>query len=235
MKKSTLIACLFCLISYTGLAQDKGYLIFTIGPSFPTGDFASKNLTNEHAAFASTGAIFDLAFAYKLGKNFGLAAVLRGQSNTTDAQAIADESARQYPGINWTVETQSWGLGALLIGGNGSFPICTSNKTSFEVRALIGFGSATSPQLKITGSSSGNLAWVNQASATASSAAYLIGAGFKFNVGSKVCLLTTLDYFGSKPEFKNVLMTASTGDSQKNTFSQSIETINLGIGFGFRL
>ena len=54
------------------------------------GDLASKDIDNESAGFATSGAIFDITVAYKLGKGpFGITAMLRGQIATQFAK-LAD-------------------------------------------------------------------------------------------------------------------------------------------------
>lgn len=231
---------IFSLIAFTTIvlqsqAQDKkGYIGFSIGPSIPMGDLASKDFDNDAAGFAKTGAIFDISFAYKLGNgNFGITALLRGQSNSTDAQSLADEFANQVAGVNWTVESDGWGIGGLMFGGFGSLPI--SEKSSFDTRAMIGFLSATSPEITVTGSGPGGTAWIKQGNAGTISFAYLIGAGFKFDIGKNLYLLTNLDYLGSNPEFRNVETTTSDGTREKSTWSQSMGTINFSAGIALKL
>ncbi len=198
------------------------------------GDLASKDANNDAAGWANSGAIFDISFAYKLGDgNFGVTALLRGQANPTDAQALADEIANQVAGVNWTVESTGWGIGGLMLGGFGSFPI--SEKASFDTRAMVGFLSATSPEITITGTVPGGTAWIKQGRTSASSFAYLLGAGFKFNVGRKLYLLTNLDYLGSNPEFRNVETTTSLGTRERSTWSQSMGTLNLSIGIALKI
>jgi hypothetical protein len=216
-------------------AQDeKGFIGVSIGPSIPLGDLASKNPNNDAAGWANTGAIFEISFAYKLGGgNFGVTALLRGQANPYDAQALADELANQVTGVNWTVETTAWGIGGLMFGGFGSFPI--SEKASFDTRAMIGFLSTTSPEITSTISGPGGTAWFKRGSTDASSFAYLIGAGFKFDVRRKLYLLTNLDYLSTNPEFRNVETTTSLGTRVKSTWSQSMKTLNLSIGIALKI
>jgi len=235
MKKIIFSLLAMTILSSFSRAQDeKGYIGFSLGPSIPLGDLASKNVNNAAAGWAKTGAIFDISFAYKLGNgNFGISALLRGQSNPTDAQSIVDEIANQSSGINWSVESGSWGMGGLMFGGFGSFPI--SEKASFDTRVMIGFLSATSPEINITGSGLGGTVWVKQSSAGSTSFAYMFGAGFKFDIGRKLYLLTNLDYLGSNPEFRGVETTASDGTRVKNTWSQRIGTINLSLGLALKI
>lgn len=236
MKKSafTLVA-LFAIISL-GYSQDdsKGHIGISLGPSIPLGDLSSKDADNDAAGWANAGAILDISFAYKLGNgNFGVTGLLRGQFNPTDAQGLADELANQAGGVVWTVESDGWGIGGLMFGGFGSFPI--SEKASFDTRAMIGFLSASSPEFTITGTGSGGTAWVRQGSASSNSFAYLIGAGFKFDIGSKLYLLTNLDYLGSNPEFSDVTTTTSDGFRETDTWSQNMGTLNLSVGIALKL
>jgi len=198
------------------------------------GDLASKDADRDEAGWANTGAILDISFAYKLGSgNFGITALLRGQANPTDAQSLADELANQTSGVRWTVESASWGIGGFMFGGFGSFPI--SDRTSFDARAMLGYLSATSPEITITGSGSGGTAWAKQSRTATSSFAYLFGAGFKFELGKKLYLLTNIDYLGSNPEFRNVELTTSLGTREKNTWNQSMGTLNLSIGVAVKI
>jgi hypothetical protein len=215
-------------------SQDKGYVAISLGTNIPIGDFASSDANNKSAGYATTGGISDISFAYKFGENFGMSALIRGQANPTDAQSFADEIAKQFPGSNVTVDSKTWGIGGLMFGGYGSFPI--SEKVSFDTRAMIGFLNATSPDITVTLTGSGGSAWVKMNSTSSTAFSYLIGAGFKYDAGRKVCLFANIDYLGANPEFKNVETTDNTGATlSTNTFSQSFGTISFSIGIGLRL
>lgn len=224
---------IFLLTATKCLSQDKGYIAISVGPSIPIGDFASKNGNNSSAGWATSGAIFDISFAYKLGQKFGLSGLLRGQTNSIDNSALASEFVKQNGG-SWTVSSKAWTLGGFMFGAYGSLPI--SDKVSFDTRAMIGFLNATSPEINTTLNGTGGAAWLKQSSVSAISFSYLIGGGFKFNVNDKICLLANIDYFGAKPEFIDVEITSSAGGApQKSTFSQGFGAINFGFGIGLRL
>lgn len=233
--KNLLSLILILLLNTIGLyAQDKGYIAVSLGPSIPLGDFASKDIDKESAGFAKTGAIFDISFGYKLGKNFGVSALLRGQANKTDAQAMANEMVSKIPfEMNVRVESQAWSLGALMVGGYGSFPV--EKKFSVESRLMIGFISATLPKVTFDLSDADGSGWVKRSSTTGTSFAYLIGAGIKYDAGKRVSVLANIDYMGANPEFSDVEVTNSIGDYSKNTFSQKYGSINIGFGVGYRL
>ena len=233
MKKRFFAVLIISICILGGFAQDKnGHVGISLGPSIPIGDLSSKDYDNASAGWANTGGIFDISFAYKLGKgNFGITALLRGQANPYDAQAYANELANQLSGVVWTVDTKAWGIGGLLVGGFGSVPI--SPKTNFESRAMIGFLTAVSPEITVTAIGTGGAAWARQSSATATSFAYMIGAGFSLDLGNNMFLLSNLDYLGSKPEFRDVETISSDGTRLVDTWSQGMGAINLSVGIGF--
>ncbi len=221
-------------LTTNGFSQDKGYVAISLGLSTPIGDFASKAPNNSSAGYATPGAVFDVSFGYKFGKYFGMAVLLRGQANGMDAQAIADELSMQMPvGVNGMVESGAWSIGGFMVGGYGSFPI--SKKVSFESRIMFGFLSATSPEVTIDLAGYGATAWVKQESASSLAFAHLLGVGFKYDVGRRICLLANFDYLGAKPEFRKVETITSLGTIESNTYSQTFGTINYGIGIGYRL
>jgi len=234
MKKKILSIVVILIIATISFGQDsRGYIGFSFGPSFPLGEFASKDLDTEDAGYATTGFLFDISFAYKLGDGkFGFTALLRAQANPTDVQAMADKLAELVPGVFWTVEGQAWGTAGFLFGGFAPFPL--SEKTKLEIKGMIGFLSASSPELTITGSGGGESIWIKQSSGNASSFAYLIGAGFKFDLSRRLYLLTNLDYLGAKPEFSDIEITASDGSSETDTRSQSMGTFNLSAGIALK-
>lgn len=226
---------LFLLTVSHLFAQEKGYLALSLGPSIPTGDFASKNMDNRSAGFAKVGAIFDLSFSYKLDKYFGVIAMLRGQANKTDAQAMADEMIKQMPIDNITIatESESWSIGAFFIGSYGTFPI--QKDLSFESRLMLGFLSATAPKTTFNLSTPDGTGWVKQSSATGTSFAYLFGMGLKYNAGKKICMLANMDYMGGTPKYKNIEVTSSIGYDEKGDYYQSIGSFNFSVGVGYRL
>ncbi len=233
--KKIIVFITLLLVTMQSYSQDtKGYIGFSLGPSIPMGDLASKDINKNSAGFAETGAFVDLSFAYKLGgSNFGITALLRAQANSTNLQSMANALANEYPGYTWTIESDGWALSGLMFGGFGSFPV--SENVSFDTKAMIGFLNAGSPNLTITVSEPGGTGWISSSRATTRSFAYLIGAGFKFSLGKKLYLLTNLDYIGSNPEFTDVETKTSDGNRSTDTWSQKMGTMNFGIGIALKI
>jgi len=233
--KYPILLVTFCLfVATTAHSQDKGYIAIAIGPSIPIGDFASKDPNNDSAGLAATGAIFDISFVYLFGKNFGAAALIRGQANSPDTDVLAQELSAKLPAnVRYDIDTGTWTVGGGFIGGYGSFPI--SKKLSFESKIMIGSITASSPTIDIYLTNGIDAEWVKQESITSSAFAYLFGVGFKFNAGRRFCLLANVDYMASKPEFKNVEIISSDGGIDLNTWRQPFTTINIGLGIGYRI
>jgi len=197
------------------------------------GDFASKDPNNNAAGFAKGGLLIDLGFNLKLNKNFGLTALIRRQSSTTDAQAMADEISKNFgAGTTTTVNSGNWVIGGYMGGASGSFPL--NDKISIETKALIGFLTASSPSIKIDITDGSNSVWVEQEKASSTAFSYLIGAGLKFDLSDKFCLLANIDYLGSNPEFVGVVTKNSLGQSEKDTWSQGFSTLNYSVGLGYK-
>ena len=221
-------------ITVLGNSQDKGYIALSAGPSFPTGDFGSKDVNNESAGLANTGAIIDLTFAQKFGKTFGLTLMLRGQVNGVDTDPLLKELIVEAPDVSWSPESENWTIGGIFGGLYGSFPMDASGIVTFDSRAMIGYLNATSPQITINGNYLGTNFWVGTESSYADAFAYLLGAGVRFNLGTHLCLLTNLDYLGATPEFLQVATVTITGDYSTNSYQQKFGTVNVGVGIGWR-
>lgn len=232
MKKILLLIILSIFSYIYSYSQNKGSVGISLGPSIPIGGFASKDINNNSAGYAKTGALLDISLSYKLGKYFGVSALLRGQTDNFDNASFGIDLANQT-GSNWSVSSKPWSMGGLMLGGYGSFLV--SQKVSFDIKALIGFLRVTSPEINTTLSGSGGSGWLKQNSVVSTSFSYILSGGFKLDIGKKTYLLTNLDYLASNPEFRNVEVVSSLGGApQISTFRQNIQTINFSLGIGLK-
>ena len=228
--KSLKLFAIALSLTLNAFCQDKGFVAINIGPSIPIGDFASGDENKEKAGFAKTGFFADLSFGYKLGNIFGIGATVRTQSNSYDSQSIEDILNLVDPSIMTKITADPWKCSGLLAGLYGSVPI-KEGKTTFDFRSQIGFMDCRTPAITMSLSAFGFSESFSMGSSSSTSFAYLLGAGFKFDVSSKICINTGIDYVGTSPEFK--IQDFDTGET--TTYSQPISTINIGVGAGIRL
>lgn len=210
-------------------SQDKGYISLSYRVNVPTGDFGSSDITNAGAGFAEVGSGGNLCFAYLLGKNYGISALTRGTTNPLNASTIL-ELFSVY-GVT-SVSYSDWTSGAYMVGGYGSFPLSTT--INFEVKPMIGILSINSPHTIYEGE---NGLWIEQVSASASSFAFLLDAGLRFNVSKRICLLADMDYFYSSPDFttSTYYQSNSVSPSYSTTkFTQHVGGFDFMGGVGWR-
>ena len=231
MKKNLFLLLVILFNFLQGFSQNKSMVSISMGPSFAVGNFANKNPNNSTSGIATTGVVFDIHFTHLLNENLGIAAILRGQSNATDAKAIEDEMKKMYPQVQWSVQSNYWGIGGLLFGGFGTWPLY--NKCSFDAKFLIGIANATSPEITITGKSALSTEWVKQNSTPSNTFAFMPGVGLNVHPTNRISILLNLDYLLANPDFINVNTYSSTGQLVKYAFSQKMETINISLGFGW--
>ena len=146
--------------------------------------------------FANTGLQINLInYGYLFSENFGISAMWFGAA---------------HPSIS--VGFEPWSYGGIMAGPLLSFPL--SDILEWDFRPMIGYAVTTFPV---------NPNIVISANNQASSFAWNLGTNLRVNVGKKVSLLFSVDYFSTKPEFKDFI------------FKPTIGTISLGSGVAYRL
>lgn len=222
-------------LSINAMSQDKGYIGLSGGYSIPYGDFGSTNAKESSSGFAKSGLLFDLHMGFKINENIGITAKLRAQVNPTDAQALAEgiiQESNLPIGTSFSLNSGFWTMSGAMIGGYGILKL--QEKLFLEPKLLVGYLSATSPEIKIDFSSSQIPLILTQKEATASAISILMGANLRYNIGERFCLLGTIDYLTARPEFKNIEITNSIGPTETITFTQNFSTLNISVGFGIR-
>lgn len=101
-----------------------------------------------------------------------------------------------------------WSYGGLMVGPLLSFPI--AEKVEWDFRPMIGYSVTTTPRIGLV-------------EEDASAFAFNIGTVFRINVGEKVSLLLSADYFSTNPEFEGFGV------------SQRVSTIAFGFGIAYRI
>ncbi len=233
MKPRLLLSLLLIFISVCGHSQYRGYLAVSLGPSFPTSDFQNQDIDSDNAGIATIGATIDVSIAQKLGDIFGVTAMFRGKTNSTNNKPLLNELYNQNSNATWIVNGDNWDLSGLLFGVLASFEN-KSGQTNFETKAMIGYMDTYSPELNISGTQSNNSAWLIRNKTYSNAVAYLLGVGIKFEISHNLCILSNIDYSHTTPEFVDVFTETSSGNSYLETFKQKIDTFNFLIGIGLK-
>ena len=230
MKKTFLTLSLF-LTATIAFAQDKGFVTVNFGSSIPLGDFAGTDINNNSSGFAQTGYLFDATLGLKFSKYFGTTILIRSQVNQFDEETFAEHATKEI-GYKATVNSTAWYIGNYMIGTYGSFPI--SKNFTLEPRMMVGFLTATSPEMTLKATAGSIPFWVTKNSSSSGSLSYLFGIGYKVNAGKHICISFNLDYLGTSTQFNNVETTDSFGGIDFTSWNQNIETFSLSAGIGFR-
>jgi hypothetical protein len=234
MKKLVLSTALVFAVTLAFAQEDdrRGFLAISLGAAVPFGDFASTQTDNDDAGFALTGGNVNLSFGYKLGETLGLMAMLNGGSNPLNTDALEDEFRSNFSQASWSVKSDPWSYGTLMLGGFASFP--TSSRSSFDVRLLLGVLRSTTPQIDATASIAGVSTTATRESKSVTTGAFDVGFVYRYRITDPLCILVSADFLTANPRFENV-QTRSVLGTRTDNFDQNLRVINLNLGVAFLL
>ena len=147
----------FILFSNFLFAQDndtlphkRGYFGIAVGAGFPLQTFLKKDFTNSKSGFANTGSNLQFNFLRNVYKNWGV--IIRGNINTNpyDVNELAksyNSANNKYNSINYTVNAKNWYCIGGMVGLNYTIPI---HDFAVQIKGLIGYQYAESPQVRVT-------------------------------------------------------------------------------------
>ena len=224
MKKIIGFLSIFFLTSLTVSAQEnevqkenKFFVAFTGGPSFPIGQFGDSKLTetNDEAGFAKTGYNLNLNFGYQATENFGLALSMMYARHQLDMDGIHQ--------IDPTIKADHWQYYGILIGPIVTAPI--SEKVKLDFKVLGGASNVNFPLISVENLVSSKENW-------ATAFTWQIGTNLRYNFSPNACFISNLDYTYTKP--KTTYLIGSNGDSIKEEVQQKMGIVNFTIGIGIR-
>ncbi len=220
--------------------SEKVFVGLSVGPCIPLSDYKSTDLSKEESGFAKVGFNFNISVGYRLSRNFSLAALVTGSTNSINRSALQDEitdiNTEELPNTSWSGEAGTWGIGGILIGGLATLPL--SSRFFIDFRALFGIYTAYSPEYTLYASTiiqgSPVTYTFEREKYHGTSFSYNFGTGLKYKMGNKY-LIVNADYTASKPEFKDVKFHNIDGTINTQTFKQDINSLNVTIGLGYYL
>lgn len=247
MKKIILILTVYLIAVTNCFSQKdarKGFASFNLGLSIPIGNFGSKDFSDNNAGYAATGIVSQITFGYKFHPNIGILGISQGQANAVNIGEFAQDLANYYGASNPSgntsvaVESSVYSLSGMMAGLFGSFRI--AKKLNFEPRLLIGLSTATRPKItQETYDGGKKLTTFIDEQASTLTFSYMLGAGAKFDISDKLCLLSNIDFNAANAYWENVqsISIGHISDTIKiNEFDQQqkFRTINISMGVGFR-
>ncbi|MEO5570102.1 MAG: outer membrane beta-barrel protein [Bacteroidia bacterium] len=238
MKRTIYILIFICLVVFAASAQSKsseassedkkGFIGLSLGPAFSYTDFASKDINNENAGFAKTGFNLNVSFGYRLGRHFGIAAMLCGNSNSFD-NAGFEKIFSTLAQVNST----PWKSNGVMAGGYYS---SASSKVSFEMRLVIGYANTTSPEISVRLTDfSGAQVDLLQESVSGGTLCSDFGVGLKAALSEKFSFLGNLDFYATEPELSNVRTYIDGVLYDSSTLKQRVSIITITAGIAYNL
>jgi len=234
MKKKFFFTPGFLLVIIYSYSQEKeNYFKVSAGPSFPFGNYSSKNLKNSKSGFAKTGQQVNISYTYKLTKKVGLTASLYAQRNPVDGKALARQFSEQDFAVpisfgnstntgapqpftsvyysNWRFDKHAWLAASFLAGAAVELPFNKNENLSFIANAMIGIIGVKSPELQGTSTTDTTNASVHQNSASAFGVTWLVRRGVKYTITKKISLVVAADYNATNNMvFKNIKSVVTT-------------------------
>lgn len=227
MKKSLFLS-LIVFASFSVYAQNfkkESSITIAVGPSFPIGEFANKNLYDDKAGLASVGGFASLAYEHRFSKFFGVVASASGRIHGVDKNALQTYALPTGSGSSLSLRTSTWRFLRVVVGLSQTIPIAKKEMLSLEIRELIGIQFSNSPEIQTLGFIPG-IGSINnvEGSQSANSLAYGLGIGLNYKVSNNLKLKMFGDYQGASPKFTYVNTTAI-----KDIY-QETGVVNVGIG-----
>ena len=215
---------------------DFGFFGASAGVAVPLGSFASKDYLNYYSGYADDGYFVNfINFHHRLSKNYGIGVNWTRSAFNLDEDKYMEPYADFYQDLTFLgINDDPWVLHSIMANGIVTIP---HSFLDLDVRIAIGLGHAIRPNLTITAfeTSTGYLAldWVQEKSVM-NDFAWGFGTSLRFHILNDLDFFVTADYLRYATTF-NVKNVYNYSDTETELVDQTIEMIQLGLGFGYRL
>lgn len=203
-----LVFDVFAIGQTTNENPENDFFSFTAGPSFPIGEFASKNANNFQAGLAKTGYVIELKYAHQFDELFAVTSSAAYARYGIDKSKINDGATSIKP----------WEYYSLLIG-----PMITGNiskKIVLDMGALTGIAYINAPKVNV------NNEVVSKRNNT-NAIPLKFAIDFRFLFTPKAYFFSGVNYLYMRPHFN------TTVQSTDISFKQQMNTIGVNAGLGF--
>lgn len=221
--------CLFCMLGFSQTLVKKSSIYIQFGPSFPIGDFGKDDRNNYESGYAETGFLGDVNYTFKLTKNFGFLADVRGRMYRQSLNDDSDNSLKYKYG-KWK-----------FLGATAGFLQCVvlskNDKLNLEFRETAGLQFNQSPEINVVvGGVFGSPQTYKTPSYSATSFSYVLGLGFNYRVTDKLKLRLFADYNGANVNFDQPFKVTNDPEyMRKQSLRQKVNSVDAGLGLGIDL
>jgi opacity protein-like surface antigen len=237
MKK--IILALGIIVSGAPVFAQKNVSMFSVsingGIASPMGNFAKGDYADQTSGFAKLGGNFNIIGAFRVHKNFGIAALVGySQFGYKGSQSLSDGYKEDSGTDSTTLYLKGHNSSFSVLAGP-YFSIPAGKKVAVTLRAMGGYVHAHLAGFQIFYEDYLTNA-MTQEESSAGAFGFQAGAGLQYNIDSKIFIAANADYFYSKPTF-NIKYDDFVVNSGRrlSTYSQPVEGINttLGVGISF--
>jgi opacity protein-like surface antigen len=202
----------------------KSFIVLHGGPSFPLGDFASNDFTNnENAGLAKTGFTINLGYGYHIKKNMGIAAGLFYNNYPVDEASM--EEIFNGSGINISLDMDHWKFYGIAAGP--LFTLDLNKNIAADIKIMGGISNANSPNVSFMGEELVKGDW-------GAAATFLTGINLRIGTAKKLFFFGNIDFTYLDPKFEYEYMDEN-DNWVKEDIHQKMSVINVTAGVGMRL
>ena len=212
---------LLCItVSLFAFSQNKNAkqsLSIGIGPSFPLGDFGSKDLGDNGAGFAGIGQALNIDYVLPFSKNFGFVVSATGQRNPVNTKKLEESfnkavfrpsylvfggsvtSPVVVPPVkyeHWNFEKGTWWSGNVMAGIQMSSEP-DKNGLNFYSRLLFGAQYVSMPKFQGKSETDTLIATFTQTTSHGIGFAYGFSAGMNYSLNNKTFLFANAGWTGT--------------------------------------
>jgi hypothetical protein len=157
-----------------------------------------------------------------------------------DNDALQMQYQKTFSNYSWIVESSSFTFNSFRLGAQHIFPSAYSSRLSANIKAMIGFGSVTTPKIMVEGHNQDSTLWVYNNSRSVS---FLGGVGLHYALNRYLAISCDMDYQYSSFKVLYPVQNSNFGNGavkpgkdQIPTYRfPGIQTINVLLGISFIL
>jgi hypothetical protein len=226
------LLCFFWLtVVLSQEAEKKSWIGFSIGPSFPIGDYGNQDFEDPKAGLARIGFNLNLDVRGKFNENLGFNFLILIADHHLNEEKMTRAFQPMQPYLNWKVNSDPWGAAGIFGGILISLP--QTDNLDLTFRALLGYMGLDSPYYRVTATADAKVYVIEQSDATVNAWGSYLGVGMKLDLSHRFSLSFNLDHCAATGEFETDINTNFSG-SYDGSFEQRFTFLNLSVAAAYK-